>query len=116
MVTAPASPAAPPSAPGGNGDNSMERNSGITSIPGTVAVTGECLPGSTLPAELRKAGYDVRDIGDGERIVATAITERFCRGADGELEPLTSGSTRAVAQVVAHAGVCKVKRYAFRMI
>jgi hypothetical protein len=48
MVTAPASPAAPSPAPGGNGDNSMVRNSGITSIPGTVAVTVECLPGSTL--------------------------------------------------------------------
>jgi hypothetical protein len=42
----------------------------------------------------------------------TAITERFCVGTDGELEPLTSGSTRKVAHVLTHAGICKVKRYA----
>jgi len=48
-----------------------------------------------------------------ERIVPTAIIERFCLGADGQLEPLTSGSTRAVAQTVTHAGICRVKRYVF---
>jgi hypothetical protein len=32
----------------------------------------ECLPGSTLPDELRKAGYDVTGIGSGERILPTA--------------------------------------------
>jgi hypothetical protein len=37
----------------------------------------ECLPGSTLPAELGKLGYDVRELGDGERILAAAITEHF---------------------------------------
>jgi hypothetical protein len=50
------------------------------------------------------------------RILPTAITERFCKRADGQLEPVTSGSTRAVAQVVTHAGICKVKRFAFRII
>jgi len=49
-------------------------------------------------------GYDVTATGDGERILPTAITERFCVGADGALEPVTSGSTRAVAQVVTHGG------------
>jgi hypothetical protein len=48
--------------------------------------------------------------GDGERVVPTAITERCCVGAGGELEPLTSGSTGAVVEVVAHAGICKVRR------
>jgi hypothetical protein len=33
----------------------------------------ECLPGSTLSDELRQLGYDVRDLGDGERILAAAI-------------------------------------------
>jgi hypothetical protein len=33
--------------------------------------------------------------------------------ADGQLEPLTSGSTRAVAQIVTHAGICVVRRHAF---
>ena len=42
--------------------------------------------------------------------MATAITEWFCMGADGVLEPLTTGSIRPVAQVVTHAGICKVER------
>ena len=53
--------------------------------------------------------------GDGERIVPTAIVERFCMRAYGALEPLISGSTRPVALTVTHAGICKVKRYAFSM-
>jgi uncharacterized protein YaiE (UPF0345 family) len=36
-------------------------------------------------------------MGDGERIVATAIIERFAKVA-GALELLTPGSTRAVTQ------------------
>ena len=92
------------------------RNGWITSVPGDVDVTIECLPGSSLPDELRAQGYDLVATGNGERIVATAIMERFCTGADGELEPLTSGSTRAVAQVVTHAGIVKVKRYCFETV
>ena len=52
----------------------------------------ECLPGSTLPDELRNAVYDVGDLGDGERILATAIVERFTTRGDGELQPLVEGS------------------------
>jgi hypothetical protein len=89
------------------------RNGWITSVPGDVDVTIECLPGSSLPDELRAQGYGLTATGDGERIVPTAIIERFRRGADGVLELLTSGSTRPVAQVVTHAGICTVKRYAF---
>jgi hypothetical protein len=89
------------------------RNGWITSVPGDVEVTIEVLPGSSLPDELQAQGYDLTPTGDGERIVSTAITERFCMGADGELEPLTSGSTRAVAQVVTHAGIVKIRRYVF---
>jgi hypothetical protein len=36
-------------------------------------------------------------------------------GAGGELLPLVEGSTRAVAQVRTHAGICRVMRYAFSM-
>ena len=39
----------------------------------------------------KSQGYDLTPTGDGERIVATAITERFCMRAVGVLEPLTSG-------------------------
>jgi hypothetical protein len=78
-------------------------------------VTVEALPGSALPDDLRALGYDVREIGDGERILPTAIVERFVLRADGELEPLIAGSTRPIASAVTHAGICKVKRYAFSM-
>src|SRR5258708_3657066 len=75
----------------------------------------ECLPGSTLPDELRNAGYDARDLGDGERILATTIVEQFTLTAAGEFEPLVEGSTKPVAQTRRHAGIVKVRRYAFSM-
>jgi hypothetical protein len=45
----------------------------------------ECLPGSSSPDEPQARGYDRTATGNGDRIVPTAITERFCMGADGEL-------------------------------
>jgi hypothetical protein len=75
----------------------------------------ECLPGSGLTDELRQLGYDVRDLGDGERILATAIVERFTTRGDGELEPLVEGSTKPISLTQTHAGICKVKRYGFSM-
>jgi hypothetical protein len=78
-------------------------------------VTVECLPGSTLQDELCKVGYDVTEMGESERILPTAIVERFVAGANGELEPLTEGSTRPIASTVTHAGICTVKRYALCM-
>jgi hypothetical protein len=60
---------------------------------GAIDVTLECLPSSTLLAELRTAGYDVTEIGEIERILPTAILERSTMRADGELEPVTAGST-----------------------
>jgi hypothetical protein len=44
-----------------------------------------------------------------------AIVERFTRRADGELEPATAGSTKPVAETRTHAGIVKVKRFAFDM-
>jgi hypothetical protein len=75
----------------------------------------ECLPGSTLPSDLRAMGYDVRVLGDGERTLAAAIIEKFVARADGELELLTSGSTMPVASTVTRAGIVRIKRYAFEM-
>ncbi|WP_197033789.1 hypothetical protein [Bradyrhizobium sp. URHD0069] len=57
-----------------------------------------------LPDELRKLGYDVSEIGEGERIVPTAIVEKFVTGADGTFVALTEGLTRPVASTVTHAG------------
>jgi hypothetical protein len=51
----------------------------------------------------------------GERILPTAVIEKFAVNANGELEPLTAGSTRPVAATVTHAGICKVKRYGFEI-
>ena len=64
---------------------------------------------------MRKIGYDVSEIGEGERILPTAIVEKFVTGAHVDLEPLTEGSTRPVASTVTHAGICKVKRYGFEI-
>jgi hypothetical protein len=66
--------------------------------------------------ELRAAGHDLRADGEGERILAAAITERFVVGANGEMKPLTAGSTKPVVSTVTHAGIVKVKRYDSRMI
>lgn len=91
------------------------RHGWLTSVPGAAEVTMECLPGSTLPDDLRWLGYKLTEIGETERILATAIIESFAAGADGALEPLTTGSTRPVALTVTHAGIVKVQRYAFTL-
>jgi hypothetical protein len=46
------------------------RKGWLTSVPGAPEVTTECLPGSSLPDDLRKLGYVVEEIGEGERILA----------------------------------------------
>jgi hypothetical protein len=73
------------------------------------------LPGSTLPDELGGLGYDVTETGETERILPTAITERLCMGADGQLEPVTPGSARVVAMTVRHAGIVKVTCFSFEL-
>ncbi len=60
-------------------------------------------------------GYDLTEAGETDRILAGAIVERFTRRADGELVPLTEGSTRPVTETVRHAGIIRVIRYAFEM-
>ena len=75
----------------------------------------ECLPDSTLPTELRKAGYDVREIEDGERIPHSAVTEHFTLTSSGAFEPLSPNSTKTIAETVRHAGIVKVRRFAFEI-
>jgi hypothetical protein len=41
--------------------------------------------------------------------------EMMVRRADGELEPLTAGSTKPIAEVRTHAGIVKTRRYSFDM-
>jgi hypothetical protein len=71
-------------------------------------VTTEALPDSTLPDELRKLGYDVRENGESERM-------QFTMTADGEFEPLVEGSTKPVAQTRRHAGIATVDQFDLRM-
>src|ERR1700753_158988 len=54
-----------------------ERGGFVVSVPGAETVVFECVPGSTLPDALTRAGYDVSpaDPPQGERILPTAITE-----------------------------------------
>ena len=56
-------------------------------------------------------GYRVVQAGEGERIVAHTIVERFTRKANGELELLTPGSTAKVAEVRTHAGIVPVLKF-----
>jgi hypothetical protein len=84
----------------------------LTSIPGDVPVEMQCLPNSTLPAEMAKQfGYAVTEIGKTVRILPVAIIERFARRADGEMEPLVAGSTGPVAMTVTHTGIAAVIEY-----
>jgi hypothetical protein len=80
--------------------------------PWGICVTVETLPGSTLPDELRERGYDVREIGEGERILSAAITEWMVQNGDGSLGPLTAGSTLPVAMVVRRAGSGRCSAFA----
>jgi hypothetical protein len=73
------------------------------------------MPSSTIRDDLCAAGYDVSEAGDGERILPSAIAQKFVTGPDGELEPLTSGSTRVVALTVTHVGISRVVKYGFSL-
>jgi len=94
-----------------------ERGGFVTSIPGAERVVFECVPGSTLPDALTRAGYDVgpADPPEGERILPTAIIEHFTRNGAGDLVALSAGSTLPVAETRRHAGIVKVMRYAFSL-
>jgi hypothetical protein len=72
--------------------------------PGEKVVAMEVLPDSSLPADLRKRGYDVRpaDPAEGQRIVSAAHVE----------DVLTEGSTRTTIRTV-REGIVRVARYCF---
>jgi hypothetical protein len=91
------------------------RNGWLTSVPGAQDVTLECLTESTLPDDIRSLGYHLTELPEGERILHSAIVQKFGSGPDGRLETLTTGSTRPVAMTLKHAGIVKVQRYEFEM-
>ena len=93
----------------------VQRGGGwVTSVPGATEVRWNACPIHACRT-ISAVGYDVREIGDGERILAHRIVERFVRRADGELEPVTEGSTKPIAETRTHAGIVKVRRYGFDM-
>jgi hypothetical protein len=49
------------------------------------------------------------------RLIAARIVERFVRHADDELESLTAESTKPVAETRTHAGIVRVRKFAFDM-
>jgi hypothetical protein len=51
----------------------------------------------------------------GECILPSAIVDYF-RNGNGTVVILTEGSTQPVTAIVQHAGITKVKRYAFTLV
>lgn len=91
------------------------KNAWLISVPGAREATLETPPDSVVPAEMTKAGYILEEPLPGEKILHTAIIEKFARRADGELELFTPGSTQRVAETRMHAGIIKTRRWAFEM-
>ena len=81
----------------------------------------ECVPrrGLDAAAHLSHGGFEqlvvIRRFKSGLEICPRFERDDHRIGADGELESLTSASTRPVAQIVTHAGICGVDRFAFSM-
>jgi len=76
----------------------------LVSPPGAEECRMECLPGSTLPDDLREKGYTVTADGEGTRILPHAVTEDI----------LVEGSTRPTRRVT-HAGIVPVDRFKFNL-
>jgi hypothetical protein len=63
-----------------------------------------------LPADLRQLGCDVTEMGEGERILASAITQKMTLTSCGVFEEITEGSTKPIAETRTHAGIVRVVR------
>ena len=88
----------------------------ITSIPGDPTIVFECLPGSTLPDDLRDKGDTVvpADPPTTERIIAGSVIERLELSSSGAFMPATEGSTRPV-YLRSHSGIVRVERFQFNI-
>jgi hypothetical protein len=87
----------------------------LTSIPGDPEMWFEALPDSGLPAALQSMGYIVERTGETQRILPSAITERFEISSSGALVTAVEGSTQAVTTRVTHAGLATVIQYDLRL-
>jgi hypothetical protein len=80
-----------------------------------IRQTAPSLP-TNPTSKTRTSGFPESWRGEGERILPSAIVQRFARNAAGEFELLTEGSTRPVATTVTHAGICRVERFSFTFV
>lgn len=60
---------------------------------------------------MRALGYTVILTGEGQRVLTSAITEKFAMTSSGAFEPIVEASPKPVATTVTHAGVVTVLRY-----
>ena len=73
----------------------ISRNNGwVTSVRGNPEMRFDALPDSALPDELRRRGYVVTEIGEGERILPTAMT------SNSPSVPMVSWSLRRQSRLV----------------
>lgn len=56
------------------------RDGWLVSVPGDPDMRFEALPGSTLPDQLRAAGYEVTEIGTAQRILPHAVEQKWVVG------------------------------------
>jgi hypothetical protein len=88
---------------------------GIISTPGAREIVAETLEWGNVPDYLRSLGYALEEIQGGERILPTAIREKFTRNPDGSLGAWTEDSTRHVVTIITHASIVAMKRFSFSM-
>jgi hypothetical protein len=87
----------------------------LVSVPGDVDMRFQALPGSGLPDALLNLGYIVEPIGETQRILPHAVTERFEMSSSGALVSPTENSTKPVTTRVTHAGIAVVDLFDLRM-
>jgi hypothetical protein len=75
----------------------------------------QALPDSGLPAAVRDLGYVVEHMGQSQRILPHAITERFETSSSGGLVTATEDSTKPVTTRITHAGLATVVQYDLRL-
>jgi len=93
-----------------------DRGGWITSIPGAAEVMDRDIARvRAAPMSCGPLDTISRRDGEGRRILATAITEHLVLSSSSALVPPTPESTKAVAEVRRHAGICQVLRYTFTL-
>jgi hypothetical protein len=87
----------------------------MIAVPGAREATIVALVGSALPGQLAALGWHVEKIGESQRILPHAVSQKLTVRADGELEPFVEGSSKPVTMVITNAGVANLECYDLRM-